>query len=104
MKTSKDPGRKPVEKNVWVEVTNRKAKDKKVAALPMAPSPICIVPPLKEEGCSQVQPPLVVAKVVGHSPPVRGKDSNDHYTFITERKILLNKIYDLQLLRKSKSS
>ena len=109
--SAKAPIRRPPEKNVWVEVTKRKGKGKEVDTLQVDPSPTCIVPPLKEEGSSsqvlqsslaQVPlTPLVVTKGVGSSPSVQGKASKAQFSSIAERKILLNKIHDLQLLRKT---
>ena len=100
VKTSKEVGKKPVEKHVWVEVTNRKAKGKEVATLSVVPSPS-----QKMQGCSSSQvsrPPIVAQKIVGHSPFVGEKDNTVHSNSTAKRKILLDKIYDLQRLRKAK--
>ena len=80
MKTSKDSDRKHVEKNVWVEVTKRKDKGKEIAHPSVDPSPMCKVPPLKEVGSA--------------SRLVRPAS-----TATSERKILLDKIHDLQRVR-----
>ena len=84
-----------MEKNVWVEVTKRKAKGKEVKSLPVVPSPQI----LKEEGSSSQVVHSPLASKVGHSSPIGGKGAKVHSTAIAERKILLDKIRDLQFAK-----